>query len=214
MNALKLLIRQVAKNLYYLPWNFYNRIVFLINGVKCGRCLESRGNIFVRNKGQIEIRDNVRINSSPTANPIGVGNRMYFQVLKNGKVLIDSGTRISNTAITCAELISIGKYVRIGSGCKIYDTDFHALNPFLRTAKPENPEFVRHKPVIIEDYAFIGAGCYILKGSKIGFASVVGAGSVVSGEVPPFEIWAGNPAKLIRKLSSEERINNSLNKLG
>lgn len=205
MNALKPLIKEIVKFFYYLPWNFYNKAFFLFKGVKCGKGFESQGSIFVSNKGKIDIADNVRINSSPTSNPIGVGTRMYFQVLKDGMVSIGSGTRISNSAITCSERVQIGKNVRIGAGCKIYDTDFHSLNYIARTTSPEQCATVKHKPVVIEDYAFIGAGSYILKGSKVGFASVIGAGSVVCGVVPPFTIWAGNPAKFIRELRTDER---------
>ena len=56
------------------------------------------------------------------------------------------------------------------------------------------------KPVIIKDGAFIGADGIILKGVTIGKKSVIGAGSVVTKSVPDGEIWAGNPAKFIRKL--------------
>ena len=54
--------------------------------------------------------------------------------------------------------------------------------------------------VTIEHDAFIGAGSIILKGVTIGACSVIGAGSVVTKNIPPNEIWAGNPAKFIRKL--------------
>lgn len=56
------------------------------------------------------------------------------------------------------------------------------------------------KPVIIKDGAFIGTDCIILKGVTIGEKSVIGAGSVVTKSVPDGEIWAGNPAKFIRKV--------------
>ena len=55
-------------------------------------------------------------------------------------------------------------------------------------------------PVVIEDNVFIGARCIILKGVTIGENSVVGAGSVVTKSIPANEIWAGNPAKFIRKI--------------
>lgn len=54
--------------------------------------------------------------------------------------------------------------------------------------------------VTIEHDAFIGAGCIILKGVTIGACSIVGAGSVVTKNVPANQIWAGNPAKFIRNI--------------
>jgi acetyltransferase-like isoleucine patch superfamily enzyme len=45
---------------------------------------------------------------------------------------------------------------------------------------------------------FIGADTYVLRGSTIGDGAVIGAASVVSGEVPPNSVYAGNPARLIR----------------
>lgn len=54
--------------------------------------------------------------------------------------------------------------------------------------------------VIIEHDAFIGAGCIILKGVTIGACSVIGAGSVVTKSVPPYQVWAGNPAKFIKNI--------------
>jgi acetyltransferase-like isoleucine patch superfamily enzyme len=55
-------------------------------------------------------------------------------------------------------------------------------------------------PVKIEDNVFIGAHSTILKGVTIGENSIVGACSVVVKSIPANEIWAGNPAKLIRKV--------------
>lgn len=57
----------------------------------------------------------------------------------------------------------------------------------------------RCAPITIEDHAFIGAHSIILKGVTIGKCSIVGAGSVVTHNIPEHEIWAGNPAKFIRK---------------
>ena len=56
--------------------------------------------------------------------------------------------------------------------------------------------------VVIEDGAFIGARCIILKGVRIGRGSVIGAGSVVSRDVPAGVIAAGNPAKVVKELKS------------
>ena len=55
----------------------------------------------------------------------------------------------------------------------------------------------------IENNVFIGANSMILKGVKIGDRSIIGAGSVVTKNVPSDQIWAGNPAKFIREITSK-----------
>ena len=57
--------------------------------------------------------------------------------------------------------------------------------------------------VVIEDDVFVGMNCLVLKGVTIGRGSVIGAGSVVTRDVPPGVIVAGNPARLVRELEPE-----------
>lgn len=59
---------------------------------------------------------------------------------------------------------------------------------------------------IIENDIWLGMGCYIKAGITIHSGAVIGMGSVVTHDIPAYEIWAGNPAKLIRKRFSEEVI--------
>jgi acetyltransferase-like isoleucine patch superfamily enzyme len=71
-----------------------------------------------------------------------------------------------------------------------YNVGIHASNhPFFDAS-------IRKK-VILNEYCFIGAGAIILPGSKIGAYSVIGAGAVVKGDIPPYSIVVGNPAKII-----------------
>ncbi len=56
----------------------------------------------------------------------------------------------------------------------------------------------RTAPVIIEDHVFVGTRATILKGVRLGKGAVIGAGSVVTRDVPANEIWAGQPARKIR----------------
>ena len=58
--------------------------------------------------------------------------------------------------------------------------------------------------VMIGDGSFVGANVTILPGISIGSNSIIGAGSVVTHDIPPYEIWAGNPAKKIRNRFDEE----------
>lgn len=87
----------------------------------------------------------------------------------------------------------------MGGGTSIYTTDFHSLDPIIR-ASDEDQKYRRCASVVIRDNVFIGAKCIILKGVTIGENSIIGAGSVVTKNVPANQIWAGNPAKYIRNL--------------
>ena len=67
-------------------------------------------------------------------------------------------------------------------------------------------EVSSEKPTVIEDYVFIGVNALIMPTCKrIGKHSVIGAGSVVTKDIPAYEIWAGNPAKKIRNVLRDVR---------
>ena len=172
-----------------------NKLYCVFDKVSIGKRLKVRGLLFIRNRGIIEIGDNVRINSASWANPIGSGDRTYIQVLSKGKLVIGNGCAISNCAITSASMVLIEDNVMIGSGCKIYDTDFHPIDPIKRI-NGEN-QYTNTKPITIGENAFLGSGSTILKGVTIGKNAIIGAGAVVTKNIPSNEIWAGNPAKKI-----------------
>ena len=60
---------------------------------------------------------------------------------------------------------------------------------------------VSQGPIVIEDDAWLGAGCVVLPGVRIGRGAVVGANSVVSQDVPPLHVVAGQPARTVRELA-------------
>ncbi|MBQ7290379.1 MAG: acyltransferase [Clostridia bacterium] len=194
-------VKRILRYLYYFPSTFCNKINYFFKKVTVGKGHETKGLLCIKNNGKIHIGNNVRINSSGKANPIGFGDKTYFQVFKNGEIIIADNVRMSNCAITSQTAVKIGEYARIGAGVKIYDTDFHSIDPYLRTSVPEGKPV--SKPVEIGEYAFIGAGSIILKGVSIGKYSVIGAGSVVTKNVPDGEIWGGNPAKRIGIINSD-----------
>jgi len=58
------------------------------------------------------------------------------------------------------------------------------------------------KKVVIGDGCDIGVGSIVLPGVEIGEGSLIGAGSVVTKDIPPYTVYAGNPARFLRKRSS------------
>jgi len=145
----------------------------------------------------------VVINSYKNANVIGGDIRTNLLIGEDAVLNIGNNVGISNSTIVCYKEITIEDDVLIGGSCKIYDTDFHSMNPSLRSLAFVNRTKDNNaisRPVVIEKGVWIGGHCIILKGSRIGSQSIIGAGSVVSGNIPPLEIWAGNPARFIRKI--------------
>lgn len=115
----------------------------------------------------------------------------------NGELQLGKYILISpGTSIRSAQKIVIGDSTMIASDVTITDSDWHDI--YDRTDYVASP-----KEVIIQENVWIGEKSLILKGSKIGKNSIIGAGSVVSGEVPANVIFAGNPAKQIKKLDEK-----------
>jgi len=90
--------------------------------------------------------------------------------------------------------ITIGDDVQIGPNVQLL-TPTHPLDPDLRRAKWEAAE-----PIVIESNAWLGGGAIVLPGVAVGENAVVGAGAVVTKDVPANAVVAGNPARVIRSL--------------
>ena len=106
---------------------------------------------------------------------------------------------MSSTILWAKNSITIGDRVTIGANVVILDSDCHSLNHLDRWTENDMRN-CKSKPIVIEDDVLIGAGSYILKGVHIGARSIIGAGSIVTTDVPSDCIFAGNPAKIIRKI--------------
>lgn len=120
---------------------------------------------------------------------------------------IGSNTFIGESVIISAERIEIGDDVLISWGCSIVDHDSHALdwdqrrNDVRRWYKGEKDwDKIKIGAIKIADRSWLGFNCIVLKGATVGEGAVVGAGSVVTKDVMPYTLVAGNPARLIRDL--------------
>ncbi len=114
--------------------------------------------------------------------------------LPHPKIRIGASTYINrNTIIDACLSISIGQECAIGPGCYITDHDHGTEADLPPLAQP-----LISKPTRISDRVWIGANVTILKGVEIGQSAVIGAGSVVTRNIPDRAIAVGVPAKIIR----------------
>jgi acetyltransferase-like isoleucine patch superfamily enzyme len=173
---------------------------FKKQGVNFYPGMHINGKIFVQNKGSITIGKGFQANSGIDFNPIGGDTILrLISFTEESQIVIGENVGISNSTILSWEKIEIGNNVMIGGGVKIWDTNFHSLNPLIRTNGIYDND-VKTSPIKIDDYAFIGAGSIILKGVHIGRNSIIAAGSVVVKSVPANVIAGGNPCVVIRSL--------------
>lgn len=133
-----------------------------------------------------------------------------------GNISIGNHSYIGASVFISRSSIEIGNNVTIAWGCTIYDHDSHSLDFKERrydiTKELEDvrnkESFIKNKrwnsvataPIKICDDVWIGMNCIVLKGVTIGEGAVVGAGSVVTKDVPAWSVVAGNPAKVVKKL--------------
>ena len=97
-------------------------------------------------------------------------------------------------SIGATKSITIGAECNLGPYVNIVDTDFHGLEPERRHERPTP------RPVRIGDNVWLGVRVIVLPGVSIGDGSVIGAGSVVTDDIPPRSLAVGAPARVIRSL--------------
>jgi len=128
---------------------------------------------------------------------IAVGDCAFFpgvrlECWRGAELRIGDGTYLNrNTEIVATSSVELGRDCRIGRDVLIMDSDQHPLPGEAMVAVP----------VVIEDRVWVGARAIVLKGVRIGHDSVIGAGAIVTRDIPPFSVAVGQPAKVIRSLA-------------
>jgi acetyltransferase-like isoleucine patch superfamily enzyme len=157
----------------------------------------------VQRKGAIHIGDHVTINSRFGSNLVGLTNPAVLQCLDGGVIAVGNGSGLSSAILSACSSITIGENVKIGGNVRIFDHDYHSLD-FKERRGREKKENIKTRPVRIGNDVFVGTNAMILKGVTIGDRAIIGAGSVVTSRVPPDEVWAGNPARFVKKLGTKQ----------
>ena len=128
-----------------------------------------------------------------------------------GRVTIGNDVYVGDdTIISSFSNVSIGNNIAISYGVGIFDNVSHPLNDKRRhehfcsimglIKEKISKDEINYKNIIIEDGVWIGFNAVILKGVTVGKGAVVGACSVVTTDVPPYTVVAGNPAKVVKNI--------------
>ena len=143
------------------------------------------GRLHIENRGELVIGSRVQILCRFVPS--------LLSVFPGGRLEVGDGTMLNFGAdISATRSVKIGMDCHIGTHAIIIDNDFH--DPLDRLRMPEP------KPVAIGNRVWIGNRVIVLPGVTIGDDAVVGAGAVVTSDVPPRTIVAGNPARILRQL--------------
>lgn len=146
---------------------------------------------------------------------IGASSRIegeLFVFAHGGRITIGDWCFVGpGTRIWSAAEIRIGHRVLISHSCNVMDSLTHPLDAAARHAQFKAILTRGHpislsldeQPVRIDNDAWIGASATILRGVRIGAGAIVGAGAVVTKDVAPRTLVAGNPARVIRQLDQE-----------
>ena len=161
--------------------------------ITCGRSVTLDNNVKINalSKVGIYIGNNVSILNSTIIDCTGV-----FNNIGEGLTIGDNVGIAQNCFIQVRGSVSIGNDVIFGPNVSIFSENHLYENKNIPIIK----QGVLRKGVIIEDGVWIGTRAVVLDGVTIGKNSVIAAGSVVNKNVPPFTVYGGVPAKIIKNL--------------
>lgn len=177
-------------------------------------------NAIIGNDFEIELSASIK-NESLDKRKIQIGHhcRVLGSLVCKNNGLIEIGnysTIQDSTSVLCLTHIKIGSFTGIADGTLIIDNNTHPIDiegwitHRIRVAPggggyPNNGtgwELSQSSPVVIGDGVWVGSNCTILKGVTIGDGAIIARGAVVTKDVVPFTLVAGNPAKEIKKLQN------------
>ncbi len=182
----------------------YKRICNRLRYIRWARKLGSH-------EGRFMLGERVEINNPQCLHlgkNVGIGDYAFFLpvIMYNGhsykpSIVIGEGTWIGKRcSIASIEKVEIGKHVLFAGYVHITDHS-HGYEDITQPIGPQT--LITKGPVIIEDDCWLGFSCEILSGVHIGKHCVVAARAVVTKDVPPYSIVAGNPARIVKQYNFE-----------
>ena len=198
----------ILSSLYETLARTYSRgaVGFFLRGAYYKNRLKRMGkNVFIDvgvtiwEPGNVEIDDYSFIDTYVTI----LGGRRGHGFVQIGKYVEVA----SNCVLAGRGGIKLGDHVGIGAGSKIYSGTHLYKDPDREDTElmsgsilaPVDKQHVVEKPVIFEDYAWMGVNSAVIPGVTVGKGAIIGAGSVVNSDIPAFSVAVGSPAKVIKK---------------
>ena len=139
---------------------------------------------------------------------IGDGTHIdsYVKIEGGGPVRIGSYNHIASFTILAGRGgLTTGDYVGISAGSMLYSASNHYTDGIsdkyyiMSACAPADRQFVKERPVVMENHSFIGMNTIVLPGVRIGEGVVVGAGAIVTEDIPPWSVAVGTPARVIKE---------------
>jgi acetyltransferase-like isoleucine patch superfamily enzyme len=141
------------------------------------------GRVMVKNHGRITIGERLLM----------YGGTVRGELVTAPGGIIDIGNQVFinyGVSISAHTLVKIGNRCQIGNYSLLMDNDYHQIG--------EKTMLGHSRPIILEDDVWLGARVIILKGVTIGQGAVIGAGSVVTRDIPPRSVAVGQPARVVK----------------
>jgi acetyltransferase-like isoleucine patch superfamily enzyme len=157
--------------------------------VRFGRNFQTNGRLVIQGPGRVTFGDDINAWAHAEKN-------VLITFTPDSRITIGSGTRLNGAGVMAYTRIEVGPRCILGSTL-VFDSDFHPLDPAHRH-DPDAP--VSCAPIIIEENVWLGGQSAVLKGVTVGENSVVAFRAVVSDDVPPNVVVAGNPARVVKSL--------------
>jgi acetyltransferase-like isoleucine patch superfamily enzyme len=194
------MISALLKKIFYVLNDAYTRRRLMSNrNILCGMDLKTAGVPMVKlsTHAKIILGNNVTLNSRNDGYHANMHSPVKLYADKNNALIrIGHNTRINGACLHAHSMIEIGDNCLIAANVQIMDGNGHEVcfeNPTNRINTSS-----KAKNIYIEDNVWIGLNSIILPGVRIGQGSIIAANTVVTKDVPPMVIFAGNPGKIVK----------------
>jgi len=184
--------RRIIFGLRYQITTYFGRLQAVVLGIKIGKGVRFYGMPFIQKAklATVLIGKQSSFRSNATSNLIGINRPCIISAHSKARLVIGEKCGFSGTVIGCFKEIIIEDNVRCGANTTITDSDWHLADP--RSGAPSS--------IHIHSNVWLGEGSYVLKGVTIGENSLIGAGSIVTKDIPANVIAAGNPCRVIKSI--------------